>query len=121
MIRFPWFTPRVAVTLIVALVSVFVVAARRATAIGPRRASSVQNPQPAPFHPTDQYETREIEGWTVLVNKRLIRDQPELAEQALTLLRHQLYQVLRKVPTAPVEKLRTVRFWHQRVLPLRVA
>lgn len=102
MFRLQWFTPRVGLPLIVALVSVLVMVARSASATGPR---------PALFAPTDQYETRKIEGWTVLVNKRLIKEHPELADQALTLLQHQLYQVIRKVPAAPVEKLRTIRFW----------
>jgi hypothetical protein len=117
MFRSQWITPRVTLTLIVALVGVSAVVARKASAIGLRRASSAQNPRPAPFTPTDQYETRQIEGWTVLVNKQLLRDSPELAEQALTLLGHQLYQVVRKVPAASVEKLRAIRFWVEESTP----
>jgi len=64
-----------------------------------------------PYHPTDHYEVREIEGWRVLVNKSFVRKQPKLCEQTLTLLRHQLYQIRRKVPARAVAKLRKVTIW----------
>jgi hypothetical protein len=64
-----------------------------------------------PFEPTDRYETRNVEGWTILVNKGLLANQPELAERALTLLKFQLYQVARRLPPATVEKLKTIRTW----------
>ena len=38
------------------------------------------DPPEARYEPTDRYETRQIEGWTILVNKRFVVDQPELAE-----------------------------------------
>jgi hypothetical protein len=63
------------------------------------------------YAPTDRYETRRIEGWSVLVSKDLLRDQPALADRALDLLRHQLYQVGRRVPAGAALKLRTVRIW----------
>ncbi len=63
------------------------------------------------FTPTTRYETRTIEGWDVLVGADLLRDEPVLAERTLTLLRHQLYQITRVVPSAAVEKLRKVRIW----------
>ena len=60
---------------------------------------------------TDQYEVRRIEGWNVLVRKALLEDHPELADRTLTLLGHQLYQVVRRVPPEALEKLRTIRIW----------
>lgn len=111
MMRGPWFIPRVALALLVAIVTVSVVVARKASAVGARRANNVQNPPPAPFTPTDQYEARQIEGWTVLVNKQLLQGHPELADRALRLLQEQLYQVGRKLPGGPLEKLRKIRFW----------
>jgi hypothetical protein len=68
------------------------------------------DPKP-PFEPTDLYEPRNVEGWTVLVNKGLLADQPELADRSLTLLKFQLYQVARRLPPASVEKLKRIKFW----------
>ena len=44
---------------------------------------------PAPrsrYDPTDRYEVRQAEGWTVVVNKRFLADQPKLAEETLARL-----------------------------------
>jgi hypothetical protein len=57
------------------------------------------------------YETRQIEGWTVLVNAEFLESQPGLADRALKLLRSQLRQVVRAVPPAAVEKLKSIRIW----------
>jgi hypothetical protein len=68
--------------------------------------------EPAPaYDPTDRYEVRDIEGWRVLVNKSFVADEPELCSRTLTLLRFQLYQIPRVVPSAAVEKLRQIRIW----------
>ncbi len=69
------------------------------------------DPPSRPFEPTDRYETRQVEGWTVLVHKGLLDDQPELAERTLTLLKFQLYQVARRLPPAVVAKIRTIKIW----------
>ena len=61
--------------------------------------------------PSELYETRQVEGWTVLVNRDFLRQKPALAERTLTLLHFQLYQIVRKVPAAAVKKLRKVRIW----------
>jgi hypothetical protein len=63
------------------------------------------------YESTAHYETRRIEGWTVLVNKGFLSRQPDLADRTLTLLGHQLYQVARRVPPGPLAKLRTIRIW----------
>jgi hypothetical protein len=57
------------------------------------------------------YETRHIEGWTVRVNADFLQRQPSLADRALNLLGTQLRQVVRVVPPAAVEKLRSIRIW----------
>lgn len=66
---------------------------------------------PAPFEPTDRYESRSVEGWTVLVNRRFLADRPELADRTLTLLRSQLYQVARRLSSRAVDRLRAIRIW----------
>ncbi|HCO93551.1 MAG TPA: hypothetical protein DIU00_06305, partial [Phycisphaerales bacterium] len=43
------------------------------------------------YTPTSGYTVREIEGWKVLVNKELLSDHADLAEDVLKLLNHQLY------------------------------
>jgi hypothetical protein len=68
---------------------------------------------PAParaFDPTDHYERRTVEGWTVYVNKDLLTDAP-LAEKCLALLRVKLFDVRRVVPEAACAKLAEVPIW----------
>jgi hypothetical protein len=76
-------------------------------AAGPR---GDEDPMP-PYQPTSGYEARSIRGWTVLANKDFLARQPDLADRALELLDHQLYQVTRRVPAGPLAKLRTIRIW----------
>ena len=63
------------------------------------------------FDPTSRYETRQIEGWTVLVNQDLLTKEPELADQTLTLLRIQLYHVLRTLPKPVHAPLQSIKIW----------
>ncbi|MHC5542202.1 hypothetical protein ACYOEI_28605 [Singulisphaera rosea] len=72
--------------------------------------------EPPPFEPTNRYESRTLEGWTLLVNKTLLEDR-ELADRTLTLLRFQLYQVTRRVPEEPLKRLRSVRIWVEKEEP----
>lgn len=60
---------------------------------------------------SESYETRKIEGWTVLVNQGFLRRRSALAEQTLRLLEFQLYQIVRRLPKTAVAKLRKVRIW----------
>lgn len=69
------------------------------------------------FEPTGKYDTRDVEGWRVLMNKRFARDEPARCDEVLTLLRFQLYQVRRAVPAPAVEKLRQVAIWVERDEP----
>ncbi len=74
-----------------------------------------QVPRPMSKSPTkaasDPYETRKIEGWTVVVNRDFLRLRRTLAERTLTLLQYQLYQIVRRLPAEAVKKLRKVRIW----------
>ncbi len=63
------------------------------------------------YEPSDRYEKREIEGWTVLVNKTFLAKQASLAEKTLVLLREQLLQIVECVPPRAVKRLRTIHFW----------
>jgi len=61
--------------------------------------------------PTTQYETRILEGWTVRVNRILLRQQAELGAEALRLLEVKLYEITRVLPPKPLEALRKVPIW----------
>jgi hypothetical protein len=70
------------------------------------------NESPGPkYEPSKAYEEQTIEGWRVLVNKRFLRDEPDLCDRTLALLRHQLYQIPRMVPEQAAAKLRKVTIW----------
>lgn len=72
-----------------------------------------QAPRDRAYDPTSAYEARVIEGFTVLVNRRLL-GAPEEAREALGELGAQLKEVVRVVPPAPLARLREVRIWVER-------
>lgn len=59
----------------------------------------------------DPYDVIQLEGWTVKVNQRLSKGNPELAAKAVELLKFQLYQVEREVPKPALAKIRGVVIW----------
>ena len=61
--------------------------------------------------PTDGYQRRTVEGWTLLVNKRLLADEPELFERVLVEVRRQFVAIEAAVPAPAVEKLRKIDLW----------
>jgi hypothetical protein len=77
----------------------------------PPAAGSQKSPVVKPFEPTGHYEPRTIEGWRVLVNRDFLRRDAALADRTLILLRFQLYQITRRVPAGPLEKLRKIAIW----------
>jgi hypothetical protein len=68
-------------------------------------------PEKADYEPTSNYTPRDIRGWTVYVNHRLLEDQKELGDRALQLLDVKLFDITRVVPPPAVEKLRQVPIW----------
>lgn len=68
-------------------------------------------PDPPRFDPVERYESREVQGWTVLVNKSLLADKPDLAGRTIRRLGNQLEQVADAVPAEALAKLRKVRVW----------
>lgn len=62
------------------------------------------------FDPTENYEARQVEGWTVRVNKRLLAEQA-LSAKTLSLLDDHLRQIARALPPGVVEKLKNVVLW----------
>ncbi len=61
--------------------------------------------------PSTQYEEREITGWRVHVNRELLEKRKEVGSRALALLETKLKEVTALVPTAALEKLRSVPIW----------
>lgn len=56
-------------------------------------------------------ESNVVEGWTVVVNERLLVEEKAATEKALEILRGQLQEIVRVVPPAAVAKLREVTLW----------
>lgn len=63
------------------------------------------------FIPTDRYESRTIEGWTVHVNRDLLADDTEVGGKALKLLQAKLFELGRVVPEKACEELRRIPIW----------
>ena len=61
----------------------------------------------------DPYEAREILGWTVQVERRLL-EKGEPGAEALELLRVKLYDITRALPAAALAKLRAIPIWLSR-------
>jgi hypothetical protein len=62
------------------------------------------------FEPTEAYEKRTVEGWSVRVSPKLLK-QRELATRVMDLLRVRLFEVNRVLPPVALEKLRDVTVW----------
>lgn len=60
--------------------------------------------------PTSNYEPRSVQGWKVLVNRRLL-EQTNLCQAALRVVDHQLDETARRIPPAAVARLRKVTIW----------
>jgi hypothetical protein len=63
------------------------------------------------FVPTDRYQKKFIEGWTIYVNEDLLADGTELGNQVLRLLKAKLYEAERVLPAKACEELRGVPIW----------
>lgn len=57
------------------------------------------------------YRTEKIEGWTVHTSERLLAESPEAIAHALEMLKGQLAEIVRVVPSPAVAKLREVPLW----------
>ncbi len=57
------------------------------------------------------HATRQIEGWTVHIDKKLLNEQPQETRIALELLTKQLQEIVRVVPAKPVAELKKVPLW----------
>lgn len=97
----------------------WVLIASLACFLGPSPQAALQEPPASPSRsgetrpartkriPSEHYEAREVEGWTVRVNRRLLNEEAELGKKALRLLEFKLYQICRVVPQRPLAKYRS--------------
>jgi hypothetical protein len=63
------------------------------------------------YEPTSRYEVREVEQFTVYVNRRLLGEKRTLGAETLKLLRAKLHEINRAVPEAALAELHKVRIW----------
>jgi hypothetical protein len=64
--------------------------------------------KPEPAKPVS-HTVRNIEGWTVEIDDRLLEQNKDLGELSLRLLSNQLFQIAFLLPKSKVEQLRTVK------------
>jgi len=64
-----------------------------------------------PSPPTSDYTVKEIDGWSVYVQKPLLEAEKELGDGALRLLEDHLYRITRAVPAPALAELRKIRIW----------
>ena len=56
-------------------------------------------------------QTNLVEGWTVVINQRLLVEEKAATEKALGILRAQLQEIVRVVPSTAIARLREVTLW----------
>ena len=71
-------------------------------------STAVGEDKPEPAKPTS-HTVRNIEGWTVEIDDRLLEENKELGDLSLRLIANQLFQIAFLLPESKVEKLRTVK------------
>ena len=87
------------------------VEAPSADAARPKAAQTTPEKAAKPaYEPTSAFEVQRIEGWPVLVHKKVLAKK-DLWERTLRQLRTQFYNITRVVPKRAVEHLRQVRIW----------
>jgi hypothetical protein len=65
-----------------------------------------------PYDPDERYQEQHLEGWKVLVNKRLLAaEHRELREQTLRVLQDHLFRVTRVLPPEALAKVRRIPLW----------
>ena len=62
------------------------------------------------FDPESAYTPRDIEGWRVLVNGKLLAE-TNLCDRVIIILSAQLFQITRVVPTPALAKIRQIPIW----------
>lgn len=74
--------------------------------LAPLNVARAADPPAVPGH-----QTKDIEGWTVFVSDKLLKQEKKATDRALELLVPQLQEVKRMVPAAAVKELQKVPLW----------
>jgi hypothetical protein len=78
----------------------------------PGRSAADDRPAPPPWDAIDRYAEQRVEGWKVLVNRRLLEPENDgLRNDTLRLLGDHLYRITRVVPPPALAKLRAIPIW----------
>lgn len=97
------------IALMIATVSMALCPPQRGRAASPESKSAAEK---VPWEPTDHYQPQQVEGWTVLVNKRLLDEEHEaVRSRTLRLLEDHLYRIVRVAPDEATAKLQKIRIW----------
>jgi len=67
--------------------------------------------------PVVTHQTNIIEGWTLHIDLRLLKDEPKATAKAVDLLRIQLQEIVRVVPAPAVQQLRQIPLWFSSPYP----
>jgi hypothetical protein len=62
-------------------------------------------------NPWPEHVEKDLEGWTIHVDKRLLKEEKEVGDVALRILGFKLMEITYRVPEESVEKLRKVPIW----------
>jgi len=70
-----------------------------------------QEVKPLAYDTIDHYKNMQLSDWQLIVHQDLINNEPKLWEQVKQELKHQFYQIQRRVPADAVKKLKRVPIW----------
>lgn len=63
------------------------------------------------FDASSSYRARNVNGWTVYIQKRLLREKRAAGNRAYAIVRDQLSQLTRTIPSQPLKQLQRVPIW----------
>jgi hypothetical protein len=79
---------------------------------GPAKPPPTAGGQPTTYEARDHYAEQQVEGWKVLVNRKLLAaEHRRLRGDVLKLLDDHLYRITRAVPDKALAKLRAIPIW----------
>jgi ribosomal protein L39E len=67
--------------------------------------------QDAKFDVTSSYRARDVHGWTVYIQKRLLREKRDSGARAYSIVTDQLSRLTRTIPTQQLKQLQQVPIW----------
>ena len=67
--------------------------------------------QDVEFDATSSYRARNVHGWTVYIQKRLLREKRDAGARAYEIVTDQLSQLTRTIPAQQLKQLRRVPIW----------